>query len=103
MKLQGAITGFSKMVSPFWSLPHRRLRCCVGTTERKRASSCGPPGVGVGVTGVGMVELGVIGVGVVDLLGVTGHLERERSEESVHMALRNAWIAVSKMFSRRWW
>lgn len=60
MKPQGAITGFSKVVSPFWSLPHRRLRCCVGTTESERAGSCGPPGVGVGAISVEMVELGVM-------------------------------------------
>lgn len=29
-------------------------------------------------------------MGVVDVLGATGHPKRERSEESVHMALRNA-------------
>lgn len=75
MKLQGAITGFSKMVSPFWSPAPWELRCCVGTTERK-GQALWPSGVSVGVTGVGMVELGVIGVGVVDVLGVTGHLEK---------------------------
>lgn len=85
----------------------------MGTTESERAGSCGPPGVGVGVIsvddggtgviGVEMVELGVIGVEMVDVLGVTGHLEGARSEQGVHMALRNTWIAVSKMFSRRWW
>ena len=83
----------------------------MGTAKSERAGSRGPPGVGAGVIGVGLAELGVIGVemmelGVisvemVDILGVTGHLKGERSEQRVHVALRNTWIAMSKMFSRR--
>ena len=83
----------------------------MGTAKSERAGSRGPPGVGAGVIGVGLAELGVIGVemmelGVisvemVDVLGVTGHLKGERSEQRVHVALRNTWIAMSKMFSRR--
>lgn len=93
----------------------------MGTAKSERAGSRGPPGVGAGVIGVGLAELGVIGVGLVelgvigvemmelgvisvemvDILGVTGHLKGERSEQRVHVALRNTWIAMSKMFSRR--